>query len=71
MDGDLSNFEEKKKFKKRVHQQKSPHTPQKNPDKKIIEKLFKEVSENVCKQTWDWTEPRPGENILNETKCWD
>ena len=46
MDGNLIDFEDKKKFLKRVHQQK-------NPDTKIIEKLFKEVSENICKQTWD------------------
>ena len=46
MDGDLSDFEEKKKFKKE-------YTPKKIYMKKIIEKLFKEVNENVCKQTRD------------------
>ena len=64
MDGDLSDFEEKKKFLKRVHQQKR------------LEKLFKEVSENVCKQIRDWTEPHPVWTLLrgeyfDETKCWD
>ena len=52
MDGDLRDFEEKKKFLKRIHQKKDP-PPKKIRDKKIIENLFKEVSENVCKQTWD------------------
>ena len=43
MDGDLNDFEEKKKFKKRVHQQKRPPLQKKIQIKKIIEKLFKEV----------------------------
>ena len=40
MDGDLSDFEEKKKFKKRVHQQKDPPHPQKNLDKKNYWETF-------------------------------
>ena len=53
MDCDLSDFEEKKKFLKRVHQQKRPTPIKKNQIKKNIEKLFKEVSDNVCKQIRD------------------
>ena len=53
MDGDLSDFEEKKKFLKRVHQQKKPKR-KKNPDKKkILKNFLKKFSENVCKQIRD------------------
>ena len=53
MDGDLSDFGEKKKFLKRVQHQKRLPPPKKIQIKKIIENLFKEVSENVCKQIRD------------------
>ena len=71
MDGDLSDFEEKKKFKKRVHQQKRNLDKKKllrNFLKKLVKmfanKLGTEMSHTQLEHYW-------GENILNETKCWD
>ena len=71
MESDL----EKEVFKK-VTPAKKTHPQKTIQIKKSIEKLFKEVNENVCKQIRDWTEPHPVWTLLrgeyfDETKCWD